>query len=188
MEKTIEPFENLCTFSRKLAIIAVVFHSNNSKIPYTNVLSILDYFITFDFVIFYFLFKIYQMGRKKVSLEKKIEAKTLLSIGLSQREVARVSKVSRKCVQGVANKVKGKLPLSNSPGQGRKKGSTLADDRNLVRIMKKDRTKTSQELSTDWKLSNNKQLCTRTVRNRLLAMGYKSYTVKRKPLTKAVTN
>ncbi|CAF1335540.1 unnamed protein product [Didymodactylos carnosus] len=64
------------------------------------------------------------MGRKKVGLEKKIEVKTLLSTGLGQREVVRVLKVSRKCVQGVANKVKRKLPLSNSPGQGRKKGST----------------------------------------------------------------
>ena len=87
MKKIIDPLENLCTFSRKLAIIVEVFHSNSSKIPYTNVFSILDYFITFDFVIFYCLFKIYQMGRKKVSLEKKIEVKTLLSTGLSQWEV-----------------------------------------------------------------------------------------------------
>ena len=63
------------------------------------------------------------MGRVKITLQKKIEIKTLLETGLSQRQAARVSKVSQKCVIGVSKKLKQNLPLSNSVGQGRKKSN-----------------------------------------------------------------
>ena len=58
------------------------------------------------------------------------------------------------------------------------------DDNQLVRIMKKDRTKSSQMLAVQWTPSNGKKLCASTVRRRLIGMGYKSYTAKRKPLRK----
>ncbi|CAF2111022.1 unnamed protein product, partial [Rotaria magnacalcarata] len=119
------------------------------------------------------------MGHVKVTLQKKIEIKTWLDTGLSQREVARRSGVSQKCVFGVSSKVKKNLTLSNAAGQGRKKATTPADDRKLLRIMKKDRTKSSQMLAHEWTLSNGKRLCASTVRRRLITMGYKSYTAKR---------
>ena len=71
-------------------------------------------------------------------------------------------------------KLKGKLPLSHSPGQGRRKASTTTDDRNLLRLCKKDRTKSSKELSSEFFLSKGKQLSARTVHRRLLDMGYKA--------------
>ncbi|CAM4941103.1 unnamed protein product [Rotaria socialis] len=37
-------------------------------------------------------------------------------------------------------------------------------------------------LAAEWTLSNGKKLCASTVRRRLISMGYKSYTAKRKPL------
>ena len=119
------------------------------------------------------------MGRVKVTHDQKIAIKSLLETGLSQRAVARLSNVSQKCVFGVSNKLKQKLPLSNTPGQGPKKASTSADDRRLVQIMKKDRTQSSQMLSTEWTLSNGKKMSAPTVRRRLLGMGYNSYTGKR---------
>lgn len=124
------------------------------------------------------------MGRAKVSLGTKIEIKALLQSGFTQRYVAEDRHVSKTCVLNVAKKLKQNLPLSNSPGQGRKKASTTADDRTLLRLCKQDRTKTSEQLSTDLVLSNGKQLSARTVRRRLLDMGYKSYTAKAKPLRK----
>ncbi|CAF2177571.1 unnamed protein product [Rotaria magnacalcarata] len=54
--------------------------------------------------------------------------------------------------------LKQKLPLSNTPGQGPKKASTPTDDRRLLRIMKKDRTQSSQMLATEWTLSNGKKM------------------------------
>ena len=122
------------------------------------------------------------MGRGKITHQKKILIKALLEVGLSQRQAARVSNVSQKCVFGVSKKLKQDLPLSNSVGQGRKKATTPHDDRQLLRIMKKDRTKSSQMLSAEWALSNGKRVSACTVRRRLITMGYKSYIVKRKPL------
>ncbi|CAF4934189.1 unnamed protein product, partial [Rotaria socialis] len=122
------------------------------------------------------------MGRSKVTADKKIEIKTLLEMGFCQRQVARDLHVSQTCVAHVSKKLKQNLPLSNSIGQGRKKASTQDDDRRLSYIMKKDRTKSSQMLAAEWTLSNGKKLCASTVRRRLISMGYKSYTAKRKPL------
>lgn len=122
------------------------------------------------------------MGRGKVTLEQKVEIKALLEAGLSQRQAAGVVKVSKKCVSNVAQKLKRNLPLTNTPGQGRKRKSTEADDRALLRLCKKDRTKSSQQLSADWILSNGDRLSPPTIRRRLVGMGYRSYTAKKKPL------
>ncbi|CAF1375186.1 unnamed protein product [Rotaria sordida] len=124
------------------------------------------------------------MGRVKVSLEKKTEIKALVEAGFTQRDIAEKLGVSKTCVFGVAKKLKRNLPLSNLPGQGRKKASTAIDDRNLLRLCKKDRTKSSQLLSSELVLSNGKRLSAQTIRRRLVDMGYKSYTAKRKPYRK----
>jgi transposase len=124
------------------------------------------------------------MGRAKVSSDKKTEIKALVQQGFTQRYIAEELGVSKTCVLGVAQKLKQNLPLSNLPGQGRKKASTATDDRNLLRLCKKGRTKSSQELSSELLLSNGKQLSARTIRRRLLDLGYKSYTAKRKPYRK----
>ena len=126
------------------------------------------------------------MGRAKVSLDKKIETKALLEARFSQRCVTNKLGVSKKCVLHVAEKLKEELPLSPSPSQGRLKASATTDDRNLLRLSKRNRTKSSRELSSEFLLSNGKRLSARTVRRRLLDMGYKSYTVTRKPVRKAV--
>ncbi|CAF5065703.1 unnamed protein product, partial [Rotaria sp. Silwood1] len=122
------------------------------------------------------------MGRVIVAHEKKIEIKSLLENGFGQQYIARQLNVSQKCVFDVAQKLKQNLPLFNSVGQGRKKATTKAEDQYLLKIMKQDRTKSSQMLAAEWNSSNGKQLCASTVRRRLINMGYKSYTTKRKPL------
>ncbi|CAF3647350.1 unnamed protein product, partial [Rotaria socialis] len=101
---------------------------------------------------------------------------------LSQRKVARRSGVPQKCVFGVSSKLEKSLTLFNAAGQGRKKATTPADDRKLLRIMKKDLTKSREMLAHEWTLSNRKRLCASTARRRLITMGHKSYTAKRKPL------
>ena len=94
------------------------------------------------------------MGRVKITHQKKVETKALLEVGLSQRQAARVSNMPQKCVFGVSKELKQDLPLSNSVGQGRRKATPPHDDRQLLRIMKKDRTKSTQMLSAEWALSN----------------------------------
>ena len=117
-------------------------------------------------------------GRAKISLGMKIESKALLQVGFSQCYIGKTFSVSKTCFWNVAKKLKQNLPLSNSRGQGRKKVSTTTDDRTLLRLCKQDRTKTSQKLSSELVLSNGKELSVRTIRRRLLDMGYKSYTAK----------
>ena len=122
------------------------------------------------------------MGRSKVTCETKSAIKTLLKNNLSQRQIARQLNVSQNCVFLVSQKLKANLPLTNSVGQGRKKATTEREDRFLLKKMKENRTKSSQILAAEWNSSNQKQLCASTVRRRLLSMGYKTYTTKRKPL------
>ena len=127
------------------------------------------------------------MGRAKIPLEKKIEIKTLLQAGFSQRYIGKTLNVSKTCVWSVAKKLKLTLPLSNSRGPGRKTASIAIDDRNLLRLCKQDRKKIIQELSSELVLSSGKQLSAPTIR-RLLDMGYKSYTAKPKPFRKSEHN
>jgi hypothetical protein len=119
------------------------------------------------------------MGRVKVALNKKIEIKELLEIGLSQSRVAIALSVSKRCVFNVSKKLNENLPLTNAPGQSCKKASASIDDRNLLRLFKKDRTKSSEMLSSELILSNGKHLGAQTVRRHLVDMGYKSYQAKR---------
>ena len=51
---------------------------------------------------------------------------------------------------------------------GRPRISTLKDDRNLIRLVKKNRTAPSHILANQWKLSNGKTASPSLVRNRLL--------------------
>ncbi|CAM4973016.1 unnamed protein product [Rotaria socialis] len=59
-------------------------------------------------------------------------------------------------------KLKENLSVSNAPGQGRKRVSIPIDDRNLLRLCKKYRTKSSQILSSELILSNGEKKPLRT--------------------------
>ena len=86
--------------------------------------------------------------------------------------------MSQKCDFDVSRKLKQDLLLSNSFEQGSTKATTPHDNRQLLRIMKQDRTKSSHVLSTKCLLSNGKKVSACTVRHRLISTCYKSYTGK----------
>ena len=94
------------------------------------------------------------MDRGDRTHQKKIQIKVLFEVDLSQRQAARGSNVSQKRIFGISKKLKQDLPFSNSVGQGRNNATTPHDDWKLFRIMKKDRTKSSQMLSAKWALLN----------------------------------
>ncbi|CAF4659613.1 unnamed protein product, partial [Rotaria sp. Silwood2] len=50
----------------------------------------------------------------------------------------------------------------------RKKLTTSNEDRYLLKLMKKDRGKSSRKLAFEWNLSNGKSISPQTVRRRLL--------------------
>ncbi|CAF0854035.1 unnamed protein product [Brachionus calyciflorus] len=55
------------------------------------------------------------------------------------------------------------------PRSGRPRISTQKDDKNLIRLVKKNRTEPSHVLANQWKLSNGKTASSSLVRRRLLA-------------------
>ena len=122
------------------------------------------------------------MDRTKVTVNKKIEIKALLDYGFSQCHVTIALGISKKCVYNVSKKLKNNLPLSHTSGRSRKRASTAVEDRNFLRLCKKDRSKSSEILSSELTLSNDKHLGARAVRRRLLTVDYKSYRAKKKPL------
>ena len=121
------------------------------------------------------------MGRKKVTLEQKISMKTLLGEKLSHTEISKRLGVSRKCVYNVEKKVLNNDPLVNKPGQGRLKCTTRAEDRHLIQMCKRNRTKSSRQLSSEWSSAIGKLVSASTTRRRLFSYGLKSYTQKRRP-------
>ena len=82
-------------------------------------------------------------------------------------------------------KLKVDAPLTNAPGQGRKRLSTEREDRRLLQISKADRTKSSRQLSSEFTLSNGIQMSACTIHRRLLDAGYRRYTDKQKPIRNA---
>ena len=125
------------------------------------------------------------MGRALVYKHKRIKVTTLLKDDQSQGTIAKKIGVSQCCVGNVVKKLKVHAPLTNAPGQGRKRLSTEREDRRLLQISKANRTKCSHQLSSEFTLSNGTQLSARTIRRRLLDVGYRSYTVKWKPIRNA---
>ncbi|CAF4553640.1 unnamed protein product, partial [Rotaria magnacalcarata] len=124
------------------------------------------------------------MGRKKVTTYQKLKVLTLLQAGFSYENIRNQLGVSNGCISSIAKKDELKLPLENRPGQGRKKLTTLKEDRYLLNLMKKDRRTSSRQLASDWNSLHGKSISARTVRRRLFNAGYKSYTTKRKPYRK----
>ena len=124
------------------------------------------------------------MGREKISIYQKVQIDALLKADISYKSIRNQLGVSNECISNVAKKTKLKLPLDNRPGQGRKKSTTTKEDRYLLTLMKKDRSKSSRELASEWNMTNGKAVSPRTVRRRLLNAGYKSYTKKKKPYRK----
>jgi hypothetical protein len=121
------------------------------------------------------------MGRKSISNEKRIEIATLLKVYPTIAEVAKKANVSRHCVINIAQKIDNGEPLGNRSGQGRRRLSTAVDDRSLKIMAKKNRTKSSKVLASEWGQSIGKTVSSVTVRRRLGEMGMKSYVQKRKP-------
>lgn len=126
------------------------------------------------------------MGWVAASQQQKIHIETLLKDGQTQRVVASKVSISYSCAKNVAKRIKGGRLLTNAPGQGRQHASTERDDRQLLQLCKRDGTKSSRPLSSEWVLSNGKTITACTVRRQLLQTGYKSYIAKRKPCRSAV--
>ncbi|CAF0876050.1 unnamed protein product [Brachionus calyciflorus] len=73
------------------------------------------------------------------------------------------------CIKRIIDRYNETNSYKDRPRSGRPRISTQKDDRNLIRLVKKNRTEPSHVLANQWKLSNGKTASSSLVRRRLLA-------------------
>lgn len=121
------------------------------------------------------------MGRSKVTQEQLNKVKVVLEMGKNYSVIAKETKTSRCFVRNISNKMRRGEALGNRPGQGRRRATNDAQDKFIVNLAKRNRTKSSREIASEVNTSWSTNLSARTIRGRLLEKGLKSYTQKRRP-------
>ncbi|CAF0887952.1 unnamed protein product [Brachionus calyciflorus] len=76
---------------------------------------------------------------------------------------------AKSCIKRIVDRNNETNSYQDPPKSGRPRISTLKDDRNLIRLVKKNRTAPSKVLANQWKMSNEKTTLLFLVRKRLLA-------------------
>lgn len=118
------------------------------------------------------------MQRRKYCEAFKLNAITHYNAGKSQAEIANLLNVSKSMVSKWINLYKDKgTVVNNNPG-GRPRKTTLRDDRNIKKIIKKNPFVSSKKIVSELGLSVDAS----TVRRRARECGLKSYTASKKPL------
>jgi transposase len=116
------------------------------------------------------------------SPKKRATAVVLRKEGYSYAEIAeKLGGVSRSSVLRVCQKFEQLGNVRDRPRSGRKRSTTAQDDRRMVRIVLKDRRKTSKEVCAILNDSGVK-VGARTVRARLVKAGLKARIPRKKPL------
>lgn len=118
---------------------------------------------------------------------KKAVIIALNNEGLSSRVISDRIGFNHSTVSRLLQKFRQTGSVERTMGRGRKKASTVADDRFLVRLSLKNRRASSTVLKREWEESSGVNVTSRTVRNRLLAAGLAAHRPRKKPLlTKAM--
>lgn len=106
----------------------------------------------------------------------------LSSQNKSVSNIAKTMKCSRGAVRYTVQRYKDSGSYQNKPRSGRKRVTTARDDRILERMVLRNRTKSSKELSSELLESNRVSVSARTVRRRLVSAGLRARKARRKPL------
>ena len=107
--------------------------------------------------------------------------------GLSSRVISDRIGFNHSTVTRLLKKFRETGSTERTKGRGRKKASTFADDRFLVRLSLRNRRASSTDLKREWQESSGVNVTSRTIRNRLLAAGLAARRPHKKPLlTKAM--
>ena len=97
--------------------------------------------------------------------------------GYSNRKIAETMSCSDVAVGKCLKRIKERGCLLGLPRSGRKRVSTAADDRRLLRLYKANKKQSARDLQTEWHLA----VCSQTIRNRLNEQGLKNYSTTKKP-------
>lgn len=106
----------------------------------------------------------------------------LSEMGLSSRKIAQKVGFNQSTVVRMLNKYRQTGTTNQIKGRGRKRLSTDAQDRMLVRACLRNRKATSAQLKREWEESCGVKATSRTVRNRLVKNGLIARRPRKKPL------
>lgn len=122
--------------------------------------------------------------KKKVDIEILNQAIGLKKAGKSQREIAKELNISKSCVQNAIVRHEERGTLVHKSGGGRKRVTTVREDRSIARIATQNKTKPLSAIHADVKQSDI-DLSISTLCRRMKEMGFESRAkVKKQLLTK----
>ncbi|CAF0974816.1 unnamed protein product [Brachionus calyciflorus] len=108
-------------------------------------------------------------NRPSVTLEYRIKAVTILQQEKALETIRRELNRAISCIKRIIDRYNETNSYKDRPKSGRPRIFTQKDDRNLIRLVKKNRTVLSHVLANERKLSNGKTASSSLVRRRLLA-------------------
>ncbi|XP_047129640.1 uncharacterized protein LOC124809551 [Hydra vulgaris] len=121
-------------------------------------------------------------GAKRLSMETRIRVVLLAEQGHSHRQIATDLKINRKTVDSLVIKHKNTGSVGDLAGRGRKRATTEREDRQLIRMSKRNRWLTSPELKKAWNENYGVDVTSHTVRKRLRAANLRGCVAAKKPL------
>lgn len=123
------------------------------------------------------------MGKnKKLSVETRAFIIILHNQGKSNRAIASELKISRRTVDYNVNKYASTKSLRDRKRSGRPRKTTIAEDKRIVLISKRDRRLTGPEIAAQINLSRDLPVSTSTVKRRLREAGLFGRVAVKKPL------
>lgn len=105
----------------------------------------------------------------------------LINQGLNNTEISKKTCKSRYLVPNIRKKLSNNQNLGHKLSGGRSRATTEIEDRQQVRLSKRDITQNSRNLANQWSQGLNKNLSPRTVRRRLCEYRLRSFVQKLKP-------
>lgn len=121
------------------------------------------------------------LNSKQMTDFQKGQALTLWKQGLSNRKIGKTVKKSEKAIRNLIIKWKTTGTYQRKKGSGRRRKTTLRQDREIVRTVIKNRRITSSAIKNNLKLD----VTTKTIRNRLKNANIKSRIAVKKPYVTA---
>ena len=126
------------------------------------------------------------MNKPEIPEVDRIAAMLLVQEGYTYAQIAEKLKISKGAISKIKNRLDETGSYKNRLRSGRPIISTPADNRQLVRLIRKNRMSSSISLSHQWTLSSGQKASPRTVRRRLFERNYLWSAAAKKPrLTKA---
>ena len=122
------------------------------------------------------------MGRKpRISLENRGKVLALSEEGYSQRAVARRVGCSQRSVSDILRKQRLTGCVRDHVIIGRKRKTTIKEDRLIVRKSKADRFKTATEIKAEMQVEHGVRISSSTIRRRLREAGLNGCKTRKKP-------